>query len=124
MSQHASLGAERWRSFTLDQQLLMIANEMNRASKLLTPEDAQSLNRAYQRVLRLTDLTIEVQERPALRRELLLWRDLVAQLRREGIGNPRAHSAALRSLLLFTLVTDAQLAHISLPDSLEVEEPS
>ena len=40
MTQHATLTPERWRQFTLDQQLLMIANEMNRASKLLKPGDA------------------------------------------------------------------------------------
>jgi len=34
MSQHAGLTEERWATFTLDQQILMIANEMNRASAL------------------------------------------------------------------------------------------
>ena len=42
-TQHASLPPERWARFPPGQQLLMIANEMNRASKLFGPEDGQRL---------------------------------------------------------------------------------
>ena len=51
MAQHASLGPERWARFTLDQQILMIANEMNRAAKLMAPEERGRLRHAYERVL-------------------------------------------------------------------------
>jgi hypothetical protein len=122
MSQHASLSPHRWRSFTLDQQLLMIASEMNRAAKLLVPEDSPHLKREYGRALQLTDLTVEVRERRTLRGELLRWRDLIAQLYQDGIGNPRAHTAALHCLLQFTLTTALQLAHLTLPE--EVQERS
>ena len=37
--QHAFLTPDRWAAFTRDQQFLMIANEMNRASKLLDGQD-------------------------------------------------------------------------------------
>ena len=99
MTQHASLSPQRWRSFTLDQQLLMIANEMNRASKLLAPEHTPHRMSAYERTLQLTDLTVEVQDRHALRRELLRWRDLIAQLYEERAGNPLAHT--LRSVACY-----------------------
>ncbi|HZF08485.1 MAG TPA: hypothetical protein VFE33_06820 [Thermoanaerobaculia bacterium] len=102
MTQHASLTPERWSAFSLDQQILMIGNEMNRASRLLQPKDRASLALAYERVLRLLDLTVEVQRRPTLRRELLRWRDLIAELYIRPEADPAGHTAAFRSLLLFT----------------------
>jgi hypothetical protein len=124
-SQHGSLTAERWATFALDQQILMIANEMHRAGKLLAPEDRDRLMNAYERVLRLTDLTIEVQPKPTLRRELLRWRDLVADLyvaNRRGFRGrisperARAHRAALRCLLQFTPTASRQIPLV-LPSS-------
>ncbi|HVT16732.1 MAG TPA: hypothetical protein VHQ90_11215 [Thermoanaerobaculia bacterium] len=102
MTQHASLSPGRWSAFSLDQQILMIGNEMNRAMRLLRPADRASLLLAYERVLRLVDLTVEVQTRPALRRELLRWRDLIAELYTRPEPDPAAHAVAFRTLLLFT----------------------
>jgi hypothetical protein len=64
MTQHASLSPERWSAFSLDQQILMIGNEMNRAAKLMRPESRSLLQQCYERVLRLVDLTVEVNSRP------------------------------------------------------------
>lgn len=58
----------------------MIANELNRASKLLVPENLSRFGTSLKRMLRLVDLTIETRPRRALCRELLRWRDLVATL--------------------------------------------
>jgi hypothetical protein len=102
MTQHASLSPSRWSAFSLDQQILMIGNEMNRAIGLLHREDLTGLSLAYERVLRLVDLTIEVQERPTFRRELLRWRDLIADLYRRAEGDLAAHAIAFRALLLLT----------------------
>jgi hypothetical protein len=109
MTQHASLAPERWNAFSLDQQVLMIANEMNRAAKLAGPEDRERLRNAYARVLQLTDLTIMVRPRRALRREMLRWRDLVAALYVAPASDPEAHAAAMRSLLRFTPMASHQL---------------
>ncbi len=57
MTQHASLSPERWSAFTLPDQILMIANEMNRALSLFGPGDGDRLRRAYERTLRLVDST-------------------------------------------------------------------
>ena len=102
MSQHASLSPGRWATFSLHQQILMIGNEMNRGTRLLQQADTTVLALAYERVLRLVDLTVEVQERSTLRRELLRWRDLVADLYLKPEGDPAAHAIAFRALLLFT----------------------
>lgn len=112
MSQHASLTGERWSAFDLDQQILMIANEMNRASRLLTPAGRTSLALAYERVLRLVDLTVEVHARPTLRRELLRWRDLIAELYHAPAPDPAGHEQAFRTLLLFTPVAAQQIPFV------------
>ena len=109
MSQHSSLSPERWSSFSLDQQILMIGNEMNRASKLMGSGDSGSRQRSYERILRLVDLTVEVQQRRNLRREMLRWRDLVAALYLQPEASPKEHKDAFRSLLLFTPTSARQI---------------
>ena len=112
MSQHAGLTLERWRSFTLDQQILMIGNEMNRAGKLLNPDDRERRAGAYERALYLTDLTIQAHARLGLRRELLRWRDLAAQLFLEPEPEPRAHADAFRALLWLTPEASKQIPYV------------
>jgi hypothetical protein len=109
MTQHASLTPERWARFDLDQQILMIANEMKRASALMSPEDRVSRGRGYERVLRLLDLTVATQTKPTLRRELLRWRDLVAALYVADGAEPTAHDEALTCLLRFTPAASRQI---------------
>ena len=100
MTQHSTLDPNRWARFDLDQQILMIANEMNRTTRLMGPGDGDGRRRGYERVLRLTDLTAQGAIRLAARRELLRWRDLVAELFLADAADARAHRDALRALLL------------------------
>lgn len=110
MTQHAGLTEERWSQFDLDSQVLMIANEMNRTTRLLADEDPTPRRRGYERVLRLTDLTIATRPRPALRRELLRWRDLIAELYVENAPAADRHRAALRVLLQLRPAAAGQIA--------------
>jgi hypothetical protein len=112
VTQHASLTPGRWSAFSLDQQILMIGNEMNRASRLLLAADRASLALAYERVLRLVDLTVEVQAGRTLRRELLRWRDLIAELYVSPEPDPAAQAAAFRCLLLLTPAAAQQIPHV------------
>ncbi len=112
MTQHASLTAERWGRFSLDEQVLMIANEMQRASALLSPRDRTSRQRAYERVLRLVDLTVATQPKRTLRRELLRWRDLVAALYVAPEEAPEAHREAFRCLLQLRPAASRQIRHV------------
>jgi hypothetical protein len=112
MTQHAGLTFERWRSFTLDNQILMIGNEMNRAGKLLAPEDGERRAGAYERALYLTDLTIQANPRPGLRRELLRWRCLAAQLYLDAAPDPGANAEAFRALLWLTPEASRQIPHV------------
>jgi hypothetical protein len=107
VTQHSSLTPERWAVFGRDQQILMIANEMNRASRLFGAADRGRLANAYERVLRLADLTVEVQPSRSLRRELLRWRELAG-----GVYlNPdlEAHRQLFRALLLLTPASAKQV---------------
>jgi hypothetical protein len=107
--QHASLSPERWASFSLDQQVLMIANEMNRAGQLMGPRDVERQRSAYERVLNLTDLTVRVQSSPTFRRELLRWRDLIAVLYLGEKSDPGGHADAFRALLRMTPEASKQI---------------
>ncbi len=113
MTQHASLTPERWAAYDRARQILMVANEMNRASRLFGPGDRQRLANAYERVLRLADLTIETQASRTLRRELLRWREMAASVYLapdEGL-----HRALLRALLLLTPESARQLPFLERP---------
>jgi pantothenate kinase len=100
MTQHGSLSPERWAAFSRDQQLLMIANEMNRASSLTDAANLASFRRCYERVLRLVDLTVEVNASSALRRELLRWRELAAAIFIAPGPSLAEHRELFRALLL------------------------
>jgi len=91
---------ERWSAYGRDQQILMIANEMNRAGKLFGAGDRARLANAYERVLRLADLTAEAQRSRSLRRELLRWRELAGAVYLEP--DEERHRALLHALLLLT----------------------
>ncbi len=112
MTQHASLSPERWSRFTLDQQILMIGNEMNRAKRFIELGNMTLLHGAYERVLRLVDLTVQVQPRYGLQRELLRWRDLVAEMYIQTEPDPAQHAAVFRALLLLTPEAAKQIPYV------------
>lgn len=112
MTQHAGLSEERWGGFDLDRQILMIGNEMNRASRHIERRERDSLGLAYERVLRLVDLTVATRPRRGLRRELLRWRDLVAALYLEAAPDATAHRQAFRSLLQLSPGAARQIPHV------------
>lgn len=109
-AQHAGLSPERWRDFSYDQQILMIANEMHRTARLIDLGAWDRVHAGIERVLRLTDLTIGGVTSPTRRRELLRWRDLAAACYVEERPEPRAHEAAFRCLLQFTPAAFEQTA--------------
>lgn len=72
---HKNLTPQKWSKFTTDQQLFMIGNELNRALNLSNQKDKVS---CFERAFELVDLTISCQKEN-LRRELLRWRELLAE---------------------------------------------
>ena len=130
MVQHSALTQERWLSFSPAQQILMIANEMNRAKRLFSPLDKEGLKLCYERILYLTDLTVQsTLDRPKVcqgsnsrrgfRKELLRWRDLAAEeylsfsvdnlTRRPDISR---HLKIFKLLLLFSPESAKQIPYL------------
>ncbi len=99
MTQHTSLSAERWSKFTLGQQILQIGVEMQRARSCFDPLERALLRASYERVLRLVDLTVQINAIPNLRRELLRWRGVIAESFVSDEPDRAGHDAALRVLL-------------------------
>ncbi len=111
--QHADLTPERWAEFGLGQQLLMIGNELHRASKALALGGGERLQACYERALALTDLTVAVQPRPGLRRELLRWRDLLAVLFLEPHpASAEPHRRVFRVLLQLDPIAYRQIPYV------------
>jgi hypothetical protein len=121
LTQHAALTLERWSDFSRDQQVLMIANEMNRAGKLFGPADRDRLRNAYERVLRLADLTTEAQTSRSIRRELRRWRELVAGVYLEP--DESRHRALFRALLQLTPASARQLPFLMAEPRPQREDP-
>jgi hypothetical protein len=111
--QHAGLSLERWAGFSRGQQILTIANEMNRASKLLGPADRERLRNTHERVLALANLTIQATDSRSLRRELLRWRDLLAEQYVASEADPAAHASIFRALLQLHPEAWKQLPHLA-----------
>jgi hypothetical protein len=99
MTNYDEVTLERWAQFSLDQQILMIGNEMNRARRLMTEADVERRQSCYQRTLQLVDLTLGLDPRPGLRRELGLWRGVIADLHMRKASEPETHRTALTLLL-------------------------
>jgi len=114
VTQHASLPPERWARFDLGQQVLQIGAEMQRAMKFLRSERTLELRACYERAFGLVDLTVEVQTSPTLRRELLRWRGVIAELYLRAEPDPRTHRQALRVLLRLHPESAKQVAILGL----------
>lgn len=112
-AQHAGLSPERWAGFPRGQQILMIANEMNRASKLFGSGDRARLRGSHERVLALANLTIQVTDSRSLRRELLRWRELLAEQYVAEAPDPGRHAAIFRALLQLHPEAWKQLPHVT-----------
>jgi len=116
--QHSGLTQERWSSFSLLHQILMIGNEMNRAKKLFSPLDKTGLIFCYERVIYLTDLTVKSNPMRGLRKELLRWRDLVAEeyinlMSAEAImPDINRHLKIFKSLLLLNPESAGQIPYL------------
>lgn len=112
--QHEGLTLDRWIQFSAAQQVLMIANELHRARKLAEPGDESRRRNSYERVLYLTDLTIRAQSGRSLRRELLRFRDLAAELYLDPAPAASKQAALLKALLLLTPESALQRAPLGL----------
>ncbi len=100
MVQHANLPFSRWIRFPFPQQILMIANEMNRGKNLLHPYDGEGIRMCLERVLALLDLTISANSSFGIRRELLRLRELIGAHYLEERVKAEGFKMTFKALLL------------------------
>ncbi|MDP1621295.1 MAG: hypothetical protein Q8M08_03055 [Bacteroidales bacterium] len=74
-----NMTVEKWSSFPRLQQLLMIANELNRAQNALEKGDIENAIHAWERAFELTDLTVEDKKNVRLLKELLRFREMMGE---------------------------------------------
>ncbi len=75
---HKTLTLEKWKTFPFSRQILMIANELNRAGNWIMKSDPSEVKNCYERAIELIWLTVEALENKRKLRELLRLRGLVA----------------------------------------------
>ena len=76
---HKNMTVEKWFAYPRYQQLLMIANELNRAQNALVKGDTGNAVHAWERAFELTDLTVEDQKNRRLLKELLRFREKLGE---------------------------------------------
>lgn len=71
---------EKWFSYPCFQQLLMIANELNRAQNSLEKGDPENAVHAWERAFELIDLTTEDRKNQRFLKELLRFREMLGEV--------------------------------------------
>ncbi len=75
---HTQLTAGKWHAYDRSAQILMIANELNRARNWLSKGRIEKTLPAYERALELCDMTLEDKKWRGHSRELLRFRECLA----------------------------------------------
>ena len=71
---------EKWFLYPGFQQLLMIANELNRAQNALGKGDTDNAIHAWERAFELTDLTVADRKNSRMLKELLRFREMMGEV--------------------------------------------
>ncbi len=79
LKHHHNLSQEKWFGYSEGQQLLMIANELNRAKNWIKKNRSDNVNLCYERAFELTDLTIADKKWKGKLKELLCFREYLAE---------------------------------------------
>jgi hypothetical protein len=96
---HKTLTPEKWAGYTKGQQILMIANEMNRAQNWLEKQQFTDANKCYERAFELTDLTVEDSKWTGAIKELLRFREILAELYIQQQKDIKLNQLAYRALI-------------------------
>lgn len=77
---HKTLTKEKWQGYPFYKQLLMIANELNRAKNMISSGDVSETDKCYERAFELIDITASLLPRKNILKELLRLREVMAEL--------------------------------------------
>ena len=98
---HTNLTREKWEGYSTTQQVLMIANEMNRASNCLKSNHPEDAGKCFERAMELTDMTVDDLRWRGKLKELLRFREVLSEL--YLTMNPKMNSDCLSALLSFNV---------------------
>jgi hypothetical protein len=77
---HKSMTPERWKAYSMDRQILMVASEFSRAQNLIGIASLKALRECYERAMELLDLCTYDEKWMSRRRELLRFREAMGEL--------------------------------------------
>ena len=80
LKHHRDLTKERWFQFPFFQQILMVANELNRAANWIKKGDFSEVKLCYERAFELLYLTIGTLQGRGKLREILRFKEMLALL--------------------------------------------
>ena len=105
LKHHRTLTEDKWISFPFSKQILMVANELNRANRWIEKEDFNETKFCYERAFELLYLTIQsvVKTHPnaALLKEILRFKEVLAELYNKEKPSLEENKKLLKVLLLF-----------------------
>lgn len=84
---HKNLTLEKWAGYSKGQQVLMIANELNRAKNLYLRDMIDEVKFCYERAMEMTDLTSEDPKWKGRLKEMRRFREELAGLYWQEKGN-------------------------------------
>ncbi|MBC8382378.1 MAG: hypothetical protein H8E22_00890 [Candidatus Cloacimonetes bacterium] len=96
---HTHLTSEKWKSYSPDKQILMIANEINRAKNWIEKKDFEKVSHCYERAFELIDLTVDTSKNKSLIKELLRFRELIATEYVHRVSDEKTNSELFYVLL-------------------------
>jgi hypothetical protein len=108
---HQTLTQKKWSTFSTTQQILMIANELNRAGHWIKKNDFCETKFCYERAIELLCLTVETLNNHKKLRELLRLKEMLAMLYTKKTLNFGENSGLIKTLLLLDPDAWKQLAN-------------
>ena len=109
LKHHRTLDAAAWAKHSKTRQILMIANELNRAGNWLIKNDLTEVKDCYERALELIYLTAGDLRRPEKTRELMRLKEILAGHYAHKTFNPKQNAALIKALLLLDPLAWTQL---------------
>ena len=102
---HKNLTQERWQKFSKEEQILNIAAELSRAKFWLEKKNEEQILNCLNRAFELIDLTINAFKNQRALKELLRFREVLAQFYINEDKNIEEFKKIFKTLLMFKRFT-------------------
>ncbi|MDO8735015.1 MAG: hypothetical protein Q7K21_07640 [Elusimicrobiota bacterium] len=101
---HKTLTKDKWSKFPVFRQILMIANELNRAKNWLDKNDLEETKNCYERGFELLDLTVSTTSNKNSVKEFLRFREVMAEQYMDITTKKNTEQSSKLSVLYDTLL--------------------